>query len=110
MTKNPKPAFDSAASKAEHVRREGLPDPAELSAKGIKTRETIDWLARAPPSNPAPALEIDDEQQRKIAKEKAHDELRKRANELRRDFQERSRKTRKDFETARSWRGQDRER
>ena len=103
-------AFKRASSPNAHVRREGLPDPSKVAAKGIKTKEALDWLALEAPEHPEPACEIDDENLRREAAERAARDQRSRVEGMRENMRARARKTRADFETARSWRDHDRER
>ena len=52
-------AFDRAAARDAAWRREGLPDPAALTERGIRTKESLDWLEARHPGAPAPELDID---------------------------------------------------
>lgn len=102
--------FKRASSPSAYVRREGLPDPSKVADKGIKTKEALDWLALEVPDRPEPACEIDDDALKREATERATRERRERVQGMREEMRARARKGRADFETARAWRGRDRER
>lgn len=103
-------AFKHAGSPNAHARREAVPDPSKVAAKGIKTREAINWLALEAPDHPEPACEIDDEVLRRDAAEQSIQARKEMVNRMRNELRERTEKSRADFETARSWRDNDRER
>lgn len=103
-------AFRRAASPSAHVRREGLPDPSKVAGKGIKTKESIDWLALEAPDHPEPTYEIDNETLKREVSESSARDQRNRVNSMRKQMRATARKGRADFETARSWRDQNRER
>jgi len=103
-------AFKRASSPKAHVRREGLPDPSKVADKGIKTKEALDWLALEAPDDPEPAYEIDDETLKREVSERTTRDQRNRVKGMREQMRATARKGRTDFETARSWRDQNRER
>lgn len=105
-----KDGFEGAADKAAIWRREGLPDPAKIIGRGIRTRESLDWLAARAPKTPAPELHIDDPALRQGAAEAERQEHRSRINRLRAEFLGRSDKAKRDFATARDWREPERAR
>lgn len=102
--------FGGAADRRATWRREGLPDPAEVIERGIKTRESLDWLAARDPKTPAPELHIDDPALRQAADEAERQEHRARVNRLREGFLDRAEKAQRDFSTARDWRELEQER
>ncbi len=110
MSGDIKLAFDRMAVKDATIRREGLPDPAKIAGSGIKTKEALAWLATETPTEPCFDLVIDDPALRDGAEEQERGEKRARINQMRRRFVGRSRKGREDFDTARNYRDQDRER
>ena len=108
--KNIRREFGGAADGRSSWRRECLPDPARLAADGIRTRESLDWLAARHPRPPGLEHHPPDSALRQAAMEaaaKAHRDL---INRMRAEFQGRGEKSRKDFGTARDYRGHDRER
>ena len=105
-----KDVFDRAASQQSTWRREGLPDPAKIAARGIRTKESLDWMESLKPKTPAPELHIDDAALRLEATQEAQAEHRARINALREDFHQRPQKARGDFATARDYRTPERER
>lgn len=107
---NTRDAFRRMSGPDARVRREGLPDPAKVAAAGIKTRESLDWLAQEKPEHPAPRLEPDDEDTRQDAQAQAIKTRREQSRTMRANLGQRSRKGRDDFETARSWGGDEIER
>lgn len=102
--------FNAAANEQAAWRREARPPAAELAKKGIKTRESLDWLAAQHPMPPHLTHEIDQADVRADAIEAARAERRDAVNALRREFRARPEKARRDFGTARDYRGQDRDR
>lgn len=107
MAKN---AFERASRTDSTWKREGLPGPAALSERGIRTKESLAWMAARAPELPAPALRIDNPALRLEAAMETQDAHRERINALRQSFLQRGRKTREDFETAHGTRAKDRER
>ncbi|MBO9462446.1 hypothetical protein [Labrenzia sp. R5_0] len=107
MSKKP---FERAAAKDAAWRREGLPDPAALNERGIRTKESLDWLEARHPKPPSPELDIDNpalhDEAIQVARQAHQDQI----NALRRDFHERPQKARQDFGTARDYQKKDRER
>ena len=93
-----------------HVRRENLPDPSKVAAKGIKTKEALDWLALEAPESPEPTLDIDDESMRRDAEKDSVRNQRARVQDMRESLRATARKGRADFETARAWRSHNEER
>ena len=101
-------SFGDAASARSGWCREGLPDPARLAADGIRTRESLDWLAARHPRPPALEYHPPDSALRQAATDaaaKAHRDL---INRLRAEFQGRGEKSQRDFGTAHDYRGHDR--
>lgn len=105
-----KDRFGQASATGATWQREGKPDPASVSARGITTRETLDWQAAKAPQTPAPEYHIDDPALRREAQEAVAEEHRATIERLRRAFEGRSAKARQDFVTARDYRGHGRER
>lgn len=102
--------FERAAPPTSTWQREGKPDPAKVTERGIKTRESLDWQAAEKPETPELTCEIDRSDIRQEALEAARHERRERINRLREDFRSGSEKARRDFGTARDYRGPEQER
>ncbi|QPH54676.1 hypothetical protein [Pontivivens ytuae] len=100
----------SADPKADWV-REGKPDPDQVAQAGIKTRESLAWLAAQHPETPAPAYRIDDPGLRDDADRATRQQHQSRIAALHRRLQARAFKGREDFGLAqaprRRARGQD---
>lgn len=107
MSKKP---FERAAAKDAAWRREGLPDPSALNERGIRTKESLDWLEARHPDAPAPELTVDSPALRHAALENARQAHQEQIDVLRREFREGSQKARRDFGTARNYQKKDRER
>jgi len=103
-------AFSDSASPDAKLRREGLPDPAKLTERGIITKESLDWRAAQKPQPPELTYEIDRADIRRDAVEEARADLRTRINRLREEFRARPEKARRDFGTARDYRRSEHER
>lgn len=103
MSDEIKHTFRRMASGDEIVRREGLPNPAEVAGAGIKTRESLDWLQAEHPKTPQAERTIDDEALSIEAAEQTRQEHRNAVERQRDHWRGRSRKGRADFETARDW-------
>ncbi len=105
-----KKSFDRAAHPSSSWQREGKPDPAKVAERGIKTRESLDWMAAQEPEKPEPTYEIDNAEVREASDVGARATNRQRITRLRERFHQRSRKARSDFTTARDFGRDDRER
>lgn len=103
-------AFAEQARAETSVRREGLPEPQKLVERGIQTKESIDWQAALHPRVPAPELRPADPLKRQAALEAQQEEHRANINRLRENFRQRPEEARRDFSTARDYRGPEHER
>lgn len=92
------------------VRREGLPDPYKLVERGIQTKESIDWQASLHLRAPAPEPRLADPLVRQAALEAQREEHRAKINRLRENLRQRPQEARRDFSTARDYRGPEHER
>ena len=103
-------AFEEQAQAETSVQREGLPEPQKLVERGIQTKESIDWQAalhpRALAPEPRPAVPF----VRQVALEAQREEHREKINRLRANFRQRPEEARRDFSTARDYRGPEHER
>jgi len=102
--------FGEVSRSQSGIRREGLTNPRELAEKGIATKESLDWLAARSPKEPAAEHHIDSASVRQEAVEEAQATRRALINRMRAEFRGKSAKTKRDFGTARDYRGQDRAR
>ena len=105
-----KEQFDRSASPQTTWRQEALPDPAKVAGRGIRTKESLDWMESLKPKTPAPELHIDDAALRLEATQEAQAQQRAVINALREGFHQRPQKARGDFATARDYRTPERER
>ncbi|MAY33600.1 MAG: hypothetical protein CMM86_13445 [Rhodovulum sp.] len=103
-------AFMQQAQGESSVLREGRPDPKALIERGIQTRESIDWQASLHPETPAPAMHPPNQLLRQSALEAQREEHRARIKTLRENFRQRPEEARRDFDTARDYRGPEHER
>ncbi|WP_170401526.1 hypothetical protein [Ruegeria arenilitoris] len=105
-----KKSFERAAHPSSNWQKEGKPDPEKVAERGIKTRESLDWMAAQEPDKPEPAYKIDNADVREASDAGARAKNRQRVTWLRERFHQKSRKARADFATARDFRRDDRER
>ncbi|MFD2741676.1 hypothetical protein ACFSUD_19145 [Sulfitobacter aestuarii] len=103
-------AFAEQAHAETSVRRECLPDPQKLVERGIQTKESIDWQDALHPGVPAPEPRPADLLVRQSALEAQREEHRAKINRLRENFRQRPEEARRDFSTARDYRGPEHER
>lgn len=85
-------------------------DPAKVAERDILTRDSLAHMEAQHPSSPRPSYEIADEGIRQAALERTRDEQREEIARLRENFCQRPEKARRDFGTARDYRGADYER
>lgn len=72
-------------------------DPSKISRAGITTEKSLDWEARTPPPNPAPAPTLDDPDGQEALK-RAHDEHQKRIAAKRTAFRARAEEVKERFQ------------
>ncbi|MET3600105.1 hypothetical protein [Martelella mangrovi] len=102
-----KRSFESAASPRSTWRRENLPDPKKIAERGIRTKESLEWLAAQKPKLPALEHPAPSEALRAAAKRESDAAHKAVIDALRQNWRERARKGRQDFETARGRRARD---
>jgi hypothetical protein len=102
--------FNDAAKRLSAYRRDAAPPADKVAAKGIKTRESLDWMNALYTSRPDLTFEHGNAFTRAAATEAARDEHRARIARLWEEFRARPLKARGDFRLARDYRGQERER
>ncbi len=105
-----KERFNASANAASTWKRENMPDPAKVAERGIKTQESLAYLAAQHPAPPEPSYDIDQENTRQAALEQERARQRMRVNWMRERLHERPEKARQDFRTARDYRGHEQER
>lgn len=105
-----KAPFEASTDADAAWRREGLPNPGKLAHLGIRTKESLDWMAARQPQAPAPEPSMPDPGIESQARDEERRSHRERINRLRSDFKNGSIKTRRDFGTAHDYRGREKER
>ena len=103
-------AFNDAANRLSAWQRESRPPADKVAAKGIKTRESLDWMKVSHTSPPHLTFEHGNAFTRAAATDAAREEHRAQIAKMWEDFRSRTQKARGDFGLARDYRREERER
>lgn len=100
----------NASADGTYRKPENRPDPAKIAERGIKTPESLSYLASQHPAPPKASYEINQEAARQAALDFVRAQQRAEVNVMRERFAQTPEKARRDFGTARDYRGEQRER
>lgn len=100
----------TAAADGTRAKPENGPDPAKVAEVGIKTPGSLAYLARQHPEPPTQRYEIDQEALRRAALTQERARAAERIENMRQHLRARPEKARRDFGTARDYRGAEHER